>query len=142
MSATTGPKGVAPELRRAGETARGARQRVLIVDDEPHFVAILREHFSERHDVDTAFSATEGVRAFELHRPHLVLLDLDMPGVDGLKLLTFLRQMDPRVPIIVITGNTSAPIAAQCLKAGAFGYVPKPCNLVYLQHLAAASGLS
>ena len=46
------------------------------------------------------------------------------------------------VPIIVITGNTSAPIAAQCLKAGAFGYVPKPCNLVYLQHLAAASGLS
>jgi CheY-like chemotaxis protein len=125
---------------RSGELC--VRQRVLIVDDEPEFVAILQEHFAGRYEVDTALSATEGVRAFESRRPNLVLLDINMPGVDGLKLLVFLRQADPAVPIIVITGNTSTPIAAQCIKAGAFGYVPKPCNLVYLEHLASASGLS
>jgi DNA-binding NtrC family response regulator len=116
-----------------------ARKRVLVIDDEPAILDLLREHLQRRYEVETAAFATEAVRALEKDRPDLVLLDINMPGVDGLQLLTFLKRIDVRVPVIVITANTSTQVAAKCLEAGAFAYLPKPISLSYLDHLAAAA---
>jgi len=115
------------------------RKRMLVVDDEPRVLDVIREHFADRYDIDTAISASRGVELFQQQRPDVVFLDINMPGVDGLKLLTFLRKVDPAVPVIIVTANTQASIAAQVLEAGAFGYIPKPFNLVYMEHLAAAA---
>ena len=71
-------------------------------------------------------SATDAVHIFEQGRPDVVFLDLQMPGVDGLALLTFLRRVHPEVPIIIVSANTSHRVAHDCVKVGAFGYVPKP----------------
>jgi len=112
---------------------------MLVVDDEAPVVDLIREHFAERYDIATAISAHRAVELFEQQRPDIVFLDIILPGVDGVKLLTFLRRADPNVPVIVVTANTQTSLAAQALEAGAFGYVPKPFNPMYMEHLAAAA---
>jgi CheY-like chemotaxis protein len=112
---------------------------MLVVDDEPRVLDVVRDHFGERYDIATAISASGAVELFQQQRPDVVFLDINMPGVDGLTLLTFLRRVEPQVPIIIVTGNTQTSLAARALKAGAFGYVPKPFNLMYMEHLAAAA---
>ena len=116
-----------------------ARKRLLLVDDEPMVVQVLREHFAGRYDVDTATSAHQAVEMFGQRRPDAVLLDMKMPEVDGLTFLKFLRQVDPGVPVIIVTADSSLETAHACFKLGALGYVPKPFNLMYLDHLAAAA---
>ena len=125
--------------RLSSADAARMRKRMLVVDDEVRVLDVVREHFADRYEVDTAMSATDAVHIFEQGRPDVVFLDLQMPGVDGLALLTFLRRVHPEVPIIIVSANTSHRVAHDCVKVGAFGYVPKPFNLVYMEHLAAAA---
>ena len=115
------------------------RKRILAVDDEVTILDILRDQFADSYDVDTAETAEEAMELFNQRRPDLVFLDVRLPEVDGLTLLTFLRTADPKVPIIIVTGERDVAIAAQAITAGAFGYVPKPFNLAYMEHLAAAA---
>jgi CheY-like chemotaxis protein len=111
------------------------RKRILAVDDEPELLKVIRERLGSRYDVDIATSATAAVQAIDRQRPDLVLLDLNMPDVNGLTLLKFLRRANVSVPVIVLTGNPSVAVAEQCLRHGAFAYAPKPINLAYLEHL-------
>ena len=114
-------------------------KRILAIDDEPELLQIVCEHFAGRYEVDTAAFATAAVQTFERNRPNVVLLDINMPGVDGLKLFAFLRKVDSTIPVVVITGNTSNHVSQKCLEGGAFAYMPKPVNLAYLEHLVAAA---
>jgi DNA-binding NtrC family response regulator len=66
-----------------------------------------------------------------------VILDVEMPGMTGLQVLTSLRALDPTIPVIVLTANTDGSVAAETLKLGAVSYAPKPLNLKYLDHLVA-----
>jgi DNA-binding NtrC family response regulator len=112
-------------------------KRILLVDDEPHLLQILREHFAGRYEVDTASSGAAAVERFVRQRPDVVFLDVNMPGISGLEVLKLFKQSDPGIPIIVVTANTEIPVAEECLKQGAFSYVPKPFNLTYMDHMAA-----
>ena len=116
-----------------------ARKRVLAIDDEPAILDIIREHLQGRYDVETVEFATAAIRELEKARPDLVLLDINMPGVDGLQLLKFLKRSRMTMPVIVITANASSQVAAKCLEEGAFAYLPKPISLSYLDHLVAAA---
>ena len=120
-------------------SAPSPRKRILAVDDETTILDIMRDQFADSYDVDTATSAEAAMEIFNERRPNLVILDVRLPEVDGLTLLTFLRTADPNVPVIVVTGERDVAIAAQAIAAGAFGYVPKPFNLAYMEHLAAAA---
>jgi CheY-like chemotaxis protein len=112
-------------------------KRILVVDDEPELLEVLSEHFGGRYEVDTALSGDAAVERFVGQRPDLVFLDVNMPGASGLEVLKLLRQTDPKVPVIMVTANTDNAVAAECLTHGAFGYVPKPFNLTYMDHMAA-----
>jgi len=102
-------------------------------------VRLLRDHFAGRYDVDTATSARQAVEMFGRQRPDAVFLDTKMPDVDGLTVLKFLRQADPGVGVIVVTADGSPETAHACFKLGALGYLPKPFNVMYLDHLAAVA---
>jgi CheY-like chemotaxis protein len=115
------------------------RRQILAVDDEPEILAIFRERLQARYDVHTATFATEAVRRLETVRPELILLDINMPGVDGLALLQFLKSRRMDTPVIVITANPSNKVSQACLEHGAFAYCPKPLNMTYLDHLVAAA---
>jgi CheY-like chemotaxis protein len=112
-------------------------KRILVVDDEPEMLDIFRAHFQGRYEVDTATSGAIAIERFIRQRPDVVFLDVNMPGANGVEVLKLFRQTDPSIPVIMVTANTEIPVAEECLKQGAFSYVPKPFNLVYMDHMAA-----
>ena len=114
-------------------------KRILVVDQEAATLETLQAHFEGRYEVDTARSAAAAIERYVRRRPDVVFLDVNMPGTTGLEMLKLLRQTDQRIPVIVVTANTENTIAAECIAQGAFGYVPKPFNLTYIEHMAAVA---
>jgi CheY-like chemotaxis protein len=113
--------------------------RILVVDDEPELLEVLREHFEGRYEVETALSGASAIERFVRQRPDMVFLDINMPGGNGLAVLRLLRQADPKFPVVIVTANAENAVAAECITEGAFGYVPKPFNLTYMDHMAAVA---
>ena len=105
--------------------------RVLVVDDEPttivHFSRTLRKAGFE---VITAADALEGLKAYKAHAPDLTILDLHMPGMDGLDALRTIREKASAVqsPVIVCTANGAEDSLEGALKAGANDYLIKPVS--------------
>jgi DNA-binding NtrC family response regulator len=117
----------------------GASEKViLVVDDEPSVREMLAGYFEHAgYVVETATDGREAVDAVRRRRPALVLLDIEMPGIDGVAALRGIREVDPRIPVIMVTGNESTRVAGEVIEAGAFSYLPKPVKLKYLDHLVA-----
>jgi DNA-binding NtrC family response regulator len=114
-------------------------KRVLIVDDEQDLLDVLSEHFGREYEVDTALSGSAALDRFVRERPDVVFLDINMPVTNGVAVLKLFRETDPGVPVIMMTANPDIAIAEECLKSGAMAYVPKPFNLVYMDHMAAVA---
>jgi DNA-binding NtrC family response regulator len=102
---------------------------VLVVDDE----AVIRDSCRQilercRYHVETAGDGLEGLRAIQRQRVDLVLLDLKMPGMDGTEFLRRMKVEAPELDVIVITGYSSVGSAVDCMRLGAYDYLPKPFN--------------
>src|SRR5690242_6122958 len=117
--------------------ADDARRRVLIVDDERLILEVLSEHFRPDFDVETAPNGADALDAVLRHRPDVVLLDINMPRMNGIQVLKDIKQIDDSITVIIVTANEQVQLAAEALKNGAFGYVPKPFDFRYLDHLLA-----
>jgi DNA-binding response OmpR family regulator len=108
--------------------------RVLVVDDEPQSVELLCEFLrGKNYDVSTATNGQEAVRLVREERPHLVLLDVRMPGMDGLEVLRQIREIDREVGVIMVTAVHEEEIGRRALKMGAFDFITKPIDLKYLE---------
>jgi DNA-binding NtrC family response regulator len=103
---------------------------VLIVEDEATFAKNLEVYLSRYdYDVCRAESAEEGLAQLADFRPEVVLVDFNLPGINGLQMMQELLRRDPQVRVIVITGHGSEQIAVDAMKAGAFDYLTKPVSL-------------
>ena len=114
------------------------RRRVLIVDDEPLILEVLAEHFKTEFDVETAPNGADALGAILRQRPDVVLLDINMPRMNGVEVLKDIKQIDESIAVIMVTANEQVQLAAEALKSGAFGYVPKPFDFRYLDHMLAS----
>jgi CheY-like chemotaxis protein len=112
-------------------------KRVLIVDDEPELTEVVREYLQDRYAVVVANTGTAALQMARQTRPDVVFLDINMPGPSGVEVLKELRRIDPTIPVIMVTVNTEVAIVQECLREGAFAYVPKPFDLKYVEHMAA-----
>ena len=108
-----------------------------MVDDEPDIIDIFEEHLAKDYDVTAVRNGTRALELVRATRPDLIFLDIAMPGINGMDVLKAVRQLDPTIPIIMITANADNALAAEVIKRGAFSYLPKPFDLKYLDHLAA-----
>ena len=100
--------------------------RILVVDDEEPVRDVLCEYFeSQGFGVEGAPDGEAALAALGRLRPDLVLLDVRMPGIDGVEVLRRIRRADPAVPVMV-TANEDVALAKEMLKLGAFDYVAKP----------------
>ena len=114
-----------------------ARRRLLIVDDEPLILEVLTEHFKSEYDIDTALNGADALGAILRARPDVVMLDINMPRMNGVEDLKDIKQIDESIAVIMVTANEQVAMAAEALRNGAFGYVPKPFDFRYLDHMLA-----
>jgi DNA-binding NtrC family response regulator len=103
---------------------------ILIVDDEPAIGWSLRELLAdEGHTVALAASVAEAIEACRRHPPEAILLDVRLPGRDGLSAIPELRALSPHAPVIVMTAFGDLDTAVRAVAAGAFDYLVKPFDL-------------
>jgi DNA-binding response OmpR family regulator len=102
-------------------------QRVLVVDDDPAITSVLKRGLSySGFAVETASSGTEGLELARDRPPDVAVLDIMLPGMDGLELLRRLRAADSQLPILFLTGRDAPSDQVQGLEQGADDYVTKP----------------
>ena len=104
---------------------------VLLVDDEVPFVAALARRLSKRGiDIVTAFSAQEALAELERNPDiEIVVLDIKMPDMDGLKALDEIKRGYPSIEVIMLTGHSTVDSAIKGMRSGAFDYLVKPCDI-------------
>ena len=108
--------------------------RVLVVDDEPKAVELLQDFLTLKgYAVITAPNGQEALRKVREERPHLILLDICMPKMDGLEVLRGIREIDREVGIIMVTAVHEEDTGREALKLGAFDYITKPLDFQYLE---------
>jgi DNA-binding NtrC family response regulator len=110
------------------------------VDDEVALLDMLMAHFlTSKYEVETATNGTDALIAVVRQRPDVVLLDIHMPGMNGIEALKEIMKIDQSIAVIMVTGNLDLANTVEAIRHGAFAYVPKPFDLRYLDHLIAAS---
>nr|WP_293245822.1 diguanylate cyclase [Panacagrimonas sp.] len=106
------------------------RPRLLLVDDQPANIRLLHAVFAEDHDLFMATNGRDALRVCSEQRPDLVLLDLRMPGMNGLEVCRAMKA-DPalqEIPVIFVTGFSDPSAETEGLEAGAVDFIAKPVN--------------
>ncbi len=108
--------------------------RVLIVDDDRGVLDTLSRFLTEKaYEVAVAAGGMEALPLLKKVRPHLVLLDIDMPMMNGVETLKRIRDLDGQVGVMMITGNDTFEMMALCRDYGAYDYLLKPFDFEYLE---------
>ncbi len=106
------------------------------MDDEFSVRDSLTKWFkSDGHLADSAANATEALKKLQAAHWDIVFLDIKMPGVDGMELQQRIKNVDPEIVILMLTGYASIDTAVKSLKEGAYDYLTKPVDPDYLSHL-------
>src|SRR5919106_4450925 len=105
------------------------KSRILVIDDE----AAIRDSLKmileyEDYEFVGASSGPDGVAAVQRERPDLVLLDIKMPGMDGMEVLRKLRSLDDTLPVVMISGHGTTATAVEAVKSGAVDFLDKPLS--------------
>ncbi len=109
-------------------------EKILIVDDEESIVRMLKRFLLIKgFEVFEAFDGPQAIDIYKKKKPDIVLLDIALPGKNGLEVLEALKSCDADVSVIMVTGNEDAELGRRCLKNGAADYISKPINLAVLE---------
>lgn len=107
-----------------------ASTKVLLVDDEVEFASALSERLRLRnYDAKAVYHAEDALPAVRKDKPEVVLLDLRMPGIDGIEVLKAIKEFDSTIEVIILSGQGDKESAAKGIRAGAFDYVMKPVDI-------------
>jgi DNA-binding response OmpR family regulator len=126
---------------RAGPEPAAPALKVLYVDDEEDFVRTMAERM-EMRDLggSVALSGEEALRMLEGEVPDVMVLDLRLPGLDGLEVLRRVKAAHPQVAVIVMTGRGTQEDEANARALGAFAYLTKPVDITALMETIRAAG--
>ena len=107
---------------------------IMLVDDEVPFVEAMTKRLMRRDlEVEKAFSGDEAVRKLTNgSKAEVVILDVKMPGMDGIDTLKAIKSKTPLVEVIMLTGHATVESAIEGMKLGAFDYLLKPCDMDHL----------
>jgi len=108
-------------------------QKVLLVDDEREFVQTLSERLLIRNIGSTiAYDGESAIEMIQNEEPEVMVLDLKMPGIDGIEVLKKVKETKPEIEVIILTGHGSEADKEVCMNLGAFAYLQKPVNIQLL----------
>lgn len=107
--------------------------RVLLVDDEKQFVQTLSERLQLRNmGTAVAYDGESALKLIERDQPEVIVLDLMMPGIDGIEVLKQVKRSYPNIEVIMLTGHGSEEDRETCMNLGAFAYMHKPVDIEVL----------
>jgi DNA-binding response OmpR family regulator len=107
--------------------------KVLMVDDEEDFVKTLAERMKMRDlESDVALNGEQALQLVQDDVPDVMVLDLKMPGVDGMEVLRRVRETYPKVQVVILTGHGSEKDEAEARRLGAYAYLRKPVEIEVL----------
>jgi DNA-binding NtrC family response regulator len=107
--------------------------KVLIVDDEERFLKTTQKIFEKKGiETQTASNGRDAMGILQLHPIDVVVLDIKMPGIDGIRVLRNIKEKHPLVEVIMLTGHATVKNAVKGVKFGAFDYLMKPCDPLLL----------
>ncbi len=105
------------------------QEKILIIDDDPQIRTLLAERLKfHQYRVSTAEDGDEGLAVFKKEGADVVLLDLMMPGLDGIETLSRIRKEEPEALVIMLTAFATIEKAVEAIKRGAYDFIPKPCE--------------
>jgi two-component system alkaline phosphatase synthesis response regulator PhoP len=106
------------------------RKRILIIEDESHIAEGLKLNLSlQGYEVDIAADGVAGLQKWKTGQPHLIVLDIMLPGIDGFSILRSIRLLDERLPILILSAKGSSEDRIKGLSYGVDDYLAKPFNL-------------
>lgn len=109
-------------------------ERILVVDDEVHVVRLLQKYLkSKSYEVYTATNGMEAIEKVKEVRPHIVLLDIIMPGIGGIDALKEIKKINPKIAVIMVTAVIDEELAKRAIQLGADDYITKPLDLNYIE---------
>lgn len=104
--------------------------KLLLVDDERQFAQTLSERLSLREIGSViVYDGETALNLIKEEEPEVMILDLKMPGIDGIEVLKRVKQTNPKIEVIILTGQGSESDREQCMKLGAFAYLEKPVDV-------------
>lgn len=106
------------------------KMKLMLVDDEERFLSTTKKLLSRKgYDVFTATSGVDALENLRTHNIHVVILDVKMPGMDGIETLKTIKSTYPLVEVIMLTGHATVESAVDGLKSGATDYLMKPTDV-------------
>ena len=113
---------------------RTTTKKILVVDDEQVVCNMLKKFLVKKgYKTTTVLSGEEAIKKVKKEKPHIVLLDIRMPGMDGIETLKRIRQIDKEVGVVMVTVVNKDDTGRKCMELGAYDYITKPCSLDYLE---------
>jgi len=117
-------------LAKVQEEKSMKQMKMMLVDDEERFLSTTKKLLSRKgYDVVTASSGAEALDILRSHNIHVVILDVKMPGMDGIETLKAIKRNYPLVEVIMLTGHGTIDSAVEGLKSGATDYLTKPTDV-------------
>lgn len=109
------------------------KMRVLVVDNEVEFASTLAERLRLRKiEAESVFCGEDALPAVLRFQPDVIILDLDMPDITGLEVLSRVKNVDPAIEVILLTGHGSFEAGITGMELGAYDYLIKPVDLTQL----------
>jgi len=110
-------------------------RRILVIDDDVNICKMLERIFLLEGDykIDMAHDGKKGLQKLKQLKPHIILLDVMMPGMDGIETLKEIKRLDPEVNVIMITALEDEALAKKAISLGAYEYLVKPFSTDYLK---------
>jgi len=105
------------------------KTRVLLVDDEEQFVDALSERLAIRdYEITKSLNGEDALEKVKQYNYDVVILDVTMPGTDGIEVLREIKKLKPLTEVIMLTGHGTVETAIEGMKLGAFDFLIKPCD--------------
>ncbi len=109
------------------------KHTILVIDDQPGIRRLLMEVLTEEgYAVHTAANGYEGIQKVNELKPHLILMDMKMPGMDGIETLRELKRMNQADKVIMMTAYGELELVNQAKELGAYAYITKPFDIIAL----------
>jgi DNA-binding NtrC family response regulator len=111
-----------------------SKNKILVIDDEPNVCSFLAEYLVYKgFETRISQSGFKALQLIEAEDFDLILLDLIMPGMSGIEFLEIMKEMDRKIPVIIVTGLRDKNVANDTMEKGAVDFIPKPIDLDCLE---------